>query len=327
MIKIIEDTFPATEWNKHAAHPMQSWEWGEARKKMGITVLRVGEFTGDTLTAVFQATVHTIPNTPYCIEYLPRSSFPSQEVLNFLAEFGKTYNVIYIKVEPNVQVSEARHDVTHLIKSPVPLFPAWTQVLALDKSEEDLLKGMKPKTRYNIRLAQKKGVTVKEMTNQRGFDIFLKLYFETCKRQHYSGHNEQYHQILFDTLKKDISHILIAFYNNVPVAAYHLLNFNNVLYYPYGGSSDQHREVMGTNLLMWEAVRLGKKLGATSFDLWGSLPPDYDPENIWSGFTRFKEGYGSRFTEMTGSYDFIINNLLYWPLIAAQKIREKVLAG
>jgi peptidoglycan pentaglycine glycine transferase (the first glycine) len=66
---------------------------------------------------------------------------------------------------------------------------------------------------------------------------------------------------------------------------------------------------MASNLLMWEAIRLGKKLGASKFDMWGSLGPNYnDP---WSGFTRFKEGYATKFTEFIGSYDLVINPLLY----------------
>ena len=69
---------------------------------------------------------------------------------------------------------------------------------------------------------------------------------------------------------------------------------------------------MAANLLMWEAIKLGKKLGAKQFDMWGSLPPNYDQNHSWAGFTRFKEGYGTKFVEMIGSYDLVINPLLYW---------------
>ena len=194
--------------------------------------------------------------------------------------------------------------------SPHPLFPSWTQILDLTKSEDELLKSFHSKTRYNIRLAEKKGVVVKEMSNDKGFEIFSKLYFDTCKRQKYFGHTPKYHQIVWNSLKKDISHILIAFYNDTPLAAYELFYFKNILYYPYGGTSLEYRNLMASNLLMWEAIKLGKKSGAEKFDMWGSLSPGYDSSHSWSGFTRFKEGYGTKFTEFIGSYDQIISGLL-----------------
>lgn len=338
MIRLIEDPKAKSEWNQIATHPMQSWDWGVAREKMGVKVVRVGEFDGGVLKSSFQMTVHSIPHSPFYIGYLPRSSMPSAETLKFLKNYGKKNGLIYIKIEPDVvvipnsirnpiKILKHVQDDARIIKSPTPLFPAWTQTIDLAKSEDELLAKMKPKTRYNIKLAQKKGVTVKEMTTDGGFEIFIKLYFETCKRQHYAGHNYDYHKTLFTELNNNISHILVAYYNETPIAAYHLFKFNDVLYYPYGGSSDQYREVMGANLLMWEAMKFGKANGCTSFDLWGSLSPEYDSNNIWSGFTRFKEGFGTQFVETVGSYDLVVNNLLYSPLILAQKIREKFLGG
>jgi lipid II:glycine glycyltransferase (peptidoglycan interpeptide bridge formation enzyme) len=135
----------------------------------------------------------------------------------------------------------------------------------------------------------------------------------------------KYHKIIWDSLKKDIAHILIAFYDNVPLAAYELFYFKNTLYYPYGGTSLKYRNLMTSNLLMWEAIKLGKKLGAEKFDMWGSLGPNYDATDPWSGFTRFKEGYGTKFTEFIGSYDLVINKNLYHLYNLANKFREQYL--
>ncbi|MEK7078840.1 MAG: peptidoglycan bridge formation glycyltransferase FemA/FemB family protein, partial [Patescibacteria group bacterium] len=85
----------------------------------------------------------------------------------------------------------------------------------------------------------------------------------------------------------------------------------DIFYYPYGGTSELHRNLMAANLLMWEAIRLGKKLGATKFDMWGSLPQNYDQHNPWAGFTRFKEGYGTTFTEFVPGLDLVISPFLY----------------
>ena len=149
------------------------------------------------------------------------------------------------------------------------------------------------------------------MSDDKGFEIFSKLYFETCKRQKYFGHNPKYHKIIWDNLKNSISHILIAFYNDVPLAAYELFYFKNKFYYPYGGTSLEYRNIMPSNLLMWEAIKLGKKLGANEFDMWGSLGPNYNTTDPWSGFTRFKEGYNTKFVEFIGSYDLVVSPFLY----------------
>ncbi len=316
MISIVEDV-DDKKYNSVASHPLQSWEWGEARKKMGINVLRLSEYQDKTLKNVFQLTFHPIPYTAYSVGYLPRSTWPTKEVMDFIFDYAKKHNSIFVKIEPNIKkspISNTKYLINNtyqITQSSHPLFPEWTQTLDLTKREEDLLKKMHHKTRYNISLAQKKGVTVKEMSNENGFEIFSKLYFETCKRQRYFGHTPRYHRFIWESLNKSIAHILIAYYQNTPLAAYELFYFDKKFYYPYGGTSIEFRNVMAANLLMWEAVRLGKQLGAQTFDMWGSLPPQYDQSHDWAGFTRFKEGYGTQFVQFTGSFDLVINPLGY----------------
>jgi len=313
-------------FNSLAKHPLQSWSWGEARKEMGIEVLRIGEFDKEKLINVYQLTFHPIPNTKFKIGYLPRSNFPSQEVLDYLENYGKEHNLIFIKIEPDVS-KNFKFKILNLklVSSSHPLFPEWTQILDLTKSEDELLKNMKSKTRYNIKLSEKKGVVVKEVSDNEGFKIFSDLYFKTCKRQKYFGHTQTYHKVIWNTLKNNIAHILIAFYNNIPLAAYELFYFKNKFYYTYGGTSDEYRNLMASNLLMWEAIRLGKKLGAKEFDMWGSLPQNYDQKNPWAGFTRFKEGYGTAFVQTIGSYDLIFSPFYYKIYNFVNKIRNILL--
>lgn len=305
-IEILPDSIDAHIINEKALHPLQSYEWGEARKKTGIDIIRL---TDDT--DVFTMTLHPIPYTSYKIGYIPRSVMPSTDTLTFLQKWGSKNSIIFIKFEPYIEKSQKLKVESTISLSPHPLFPAWSQVLDLQPTEEELLKNMKQKTRYNIRLAEKKGVVVKEMSTDEGFEIFSKLYFETCARQKYHGHTPTYHKIVWDSLKQNIAKILIAFYENEPLAAYELFLFKDRWYYPYGGSSDKHRNLMAANLLMWEAVRLGKRLGAKTFDMWGSLPPDFSETDPWAGFTRFKEGYGTRYVEFIGSYDLVIRPMEY----------------
>ena len=325
-IKIIDEY--SAQYNEKVIHPLQSWEWGQARTKMGIETLRLGEYQNTELIYVYQLTFHPIPYTNFKIGYLPRSNFPSSAVIKFINDYGEKNNIIFVKIEPYIEKSKLQiinnklNSNYKLQISQHSLFPEWTQIIDLSPSEEELLKKMHPKTRYNIRLAQKKGVIIKEMSNETGFKIFSKLYFETCKRQRYFGHSEKYHQIVWNNLKKNIAHILIAFFKDTPLAVYELFYFKKTLYYPYGGSSIQYKNVMAPNLLMWEAIRLGKKLGAERFDFWGSLAPEYDSTHSWSGFTRFKQGYGGKFIHFAGSYDLIISPVYYRLYNMVYNLRE-----
>lgn len=329
-VKIIDKIQDIDQYNRLAPNPLQSWEWGQARVQMGIEVLRIGDYEKEKIQHVYQITFHKIPYSSFTIGYLPRSAAPSSQVLDMILEEGKKRRAIFVKIEPyeRKKAKEKRNkekEFFQIRRSSHPLFPSWTQIIDLTQSEDNLLKRMHQKTRYNIRLAQKKGVEIKEMTNDRGFEIFVKLYFETCRRQGYRGHTPVYHKIVFENLSKKIAHIFVAFYQNTPLSAFEIFTFNDVAYYPYGGSSTEFRNVMAANLLMWEAIRFAKSLGCKLFDMWGSLPPGYNINSAWGGFTRFKEGYGGEFVELVGSYDLIINPLLYRLYNVIYKLRKRVI--
>lgn len=332
MIKFIPDSFDSVLYNSVVNHPLQSWEWGQARKSTGIKILRIGEFKGKKLSKAYLITIHRIPFTKFNIGYIPRSDLPSKEFLEYLKKIAKKINIVFIKIEPNEEkLKDKSHKLNQqsknqkLVESKHPLFPSWTQILDLNKSEEELFKNLHSKTRYNIRVAEKKNIIIKEVTSEKGYTIFENLYFETINRQKYKGHNRLYHRKIWEALKNKTSHILIAYYQDIPLAAYHLFIFKNRGYYVYGGSSDKYRNFMASNLLMWESLLFAKKNGCVDFDMWGSLPKDYSHSNPWAGFTRFKEGYGGKFIEMMGSFDLILNLTIYNLYNIAFKLRDFIL--
>lgn len=307
-----------SQYNKLVSHIMQSWEWGEFRQSFGTKLKRYGIFEDGKLTRAFQLTFHPIPFTQKFVGYLPKGPVPDKELAEALRKIGKENNCAFIKIEPDVK--SVKIDKS-FIKSPKPLFTKYNFILDLTKSEEEILKNMHPKTRYNIRLAEKKGVKIEERTDDQAFEIYLKLYFETTLRQGYHGHNENYHRKVWQILKNaKMARILIATYKNTPLTAWMLLNFKDTLYYPYGGSSNQHREVMANNLVCWEAIKLGKKLGLKNFDMWGALEPNANPKDPWYGFHRFKQGYGGKLVKYIGTYDLVFDYPLYWMFTAIDKL-------
>jgi lipid II:glycine glycyltransferase (peptidoglycan interpeptide bridge formation enzyme) len=309
---IIREVYPEEkdQFNKVVTHPLQSWQWGEFREKTGVKVIRISSFEKKTITSGFQITIHTLPKTNYTVGYLPKCTKPNQEMFQAFKKIGEDYNCIFIKLEPNL--TEDKNYFSKNCTPGRPLFTKYTFQMDLTKSEENLLSQMKQKTRYNVRLAQKNGVKVKEDNSLETFQTYLNLTFKTTKRQKFYAHNKDYHEKMWKTLfPAGIAHLLKADYKGNTLAAWILFTFNNTLYYPYGASLKKYSNVMASNLLMWEAIRFGKQQGCHTFDMWGSLGPDPDKKDPWYGFHRFKEGYGASLVEFVGTWDYVLNQPLY----------------
>jgi lipid II:glycine glycyltransferase (peptidoglycan interpeptide bridge formation enzyme) len=325
------------KFNSIATHPLQSYEWGEFRARTGIKVIRRGFYEGDNIISGLQLTIHKIPHTKWTIGYVPKGTMPNKDMLEELIKIGKANNCIFIQLEPNEKKEASQQELVNklqttsykILSSAHPLFTKYTFQLDLTKTEDELLKQMHSKTRYNIRVAQKHDVVVKEQTSEQAFQEYLKLTEETTNRQGFFAHTKKYHQLMWETLgeKKNTrhdelsAHLLIAYYKNIPLTTWILFVFHDTLYYPYGASSSTHREVMASNLMMWEAIRFGKKLGLKTFDMWGSLGENPDPKDAWYGFHKFKMGYSPKLVEFVGSYDLIINPFAYQFYKVVDKVR------
>ena len=309
-----------------AAHPMQSYAWGEARKATGVRVARFGEYAGDQLVAVYQMTVHKLPQLPYCIGYVPRSAVPGREVVAFFREWARREKIVFIKWEPYVpeDVAIGLAALPGMRVSPHPLFTEWNQEIDLARDEATIFAGFKKNVRYSIRHAETAGVSVREMSTPEGFEIFADLYFGTARRQAYHGHTRAYHRILWNALSQvGIARLFVAFYDGKPHAAFEIFVFRGRAYYPYSGSSDADRHIPSTQLLMWEVIRAAKREGCTALDLWGSLPERHDKQHPWAGFTFFKQGFGGRFVHMAKSHDLVVMPLLYKLYSAAYAVRRR----
>ena len=314
-------------YDKLVSHIIQSWEWGEFRKKAGIDLTRIGHFEGNRLTFAYQLTFHAVPFFKNTIGYFPKGPMPNEKIIETLKEVGEQKNAAFIKIEPNVtcdpQVDTGSQLRTlGLVTSKKSLFTKYNFLIDLTKSEDELLASMHPKTRYNIGVAQRKNVQIYQSTNADDFETYLKLYFETTKRQRYFGHTPTYHRLLWETLMPaGMAKLFVAKYMNKPLVVWMLFNFGQTLYYPYGGSSPEYKEVMASNLVAWEAIRFGKKMGLKVFDMWGALPPNVKESHQWYGFHRFKAGYGPIHIEYIGTYDLVLKPHLYNILNAADKLR------
>jgi len=285
-------------------HPLQSKSWADFRRTWGNEVIK---------TKYGYITCHKLPVTSYKVGMFIRGPKPTQPMLTDLKKIAKENNLIFIKLEP---FTPKEQGLENLLKKNdcVPgktLFTPTSFWIDLTKSEEELMQSFSSKTRYNIRLAQKRGVKIKLDNSDQAFETYLRLTRETIQRQGFYAHSERYHRLMWNHLHtkpqaishKPLAFLLTATYQKKIITAWILFAYKGFLYYPYGASSDRYKNVMANNLMMWEAIRFGKKLGLSTFDLWG--------REEGKGFTRFKEGYNPRVIEFVGTWDLIINKPLY----------------
>lgn len=305
------------DFNKLASHPLQSWEWGEFRKKTGKEVLRLGWYGGEKLEETAQVTIHPIPHLPWKVGYWPKGKLPSDEMVKAVSEEVKKKGVIFITVEPNVLASKGLVRIEELVDK-YPLYPGralftkWSFWLDLTQTEEELMAAMKSKTRYNVRYAERKGVRVVEDDSDHAFDEYWRLTEETTDRQGFYAHNRAYHEEMFATLRESgMARLFRAEYNGETVVTWVVFILNDVIYYPYGASTRKYREVYPSDAMMWSVIKWGKDNGAKIFDMWGSPGPDPKPSDDWYGFHRFKLGFGAELVEFVGSYDLVVNKFLY----------------
>lgn len=300
-------------------HLLQTKEWGEFRKEWGNEIIE---------TNYGIITAHKIPLTSYKIGIFEKGPAPTAKMLGDLKKISKENNLIFIKLEPNVEKNDSL--ISLLSKNAVQgktLFTPTTFWIDLTPPEEDILKSFSSKTRYNIRLAQKHGVKVEIDNSDEMFEKYLELTDETNKRQGFYSHTHKYHRLMWARLNKNqklqkstiksvtltpIANLLTATYKGEIISTWVLFAHDGFLYYPYGASTDKHKEVMANNLMMWEAIRFGKSKGLKTFDLWG--------REEGKGFTKFKEGYNPRVVEFLGSWDLVIN----WPMYYVYRVLEYI---
>lgn len=255
--------------------------------------------------------------------------------LDDLQSFVKKQGAIFLKLDPDVVlgrgIPSSADEVTE--KGGQAVLPdlkrrGWvesydqiqfrnTVMVDLSASEEDILMRMKQKTRYNVRLAEKKGVTLR-VGNQEDLGMLYKMYAETSVRDGFVIRDEEYYMTVWKTYMSKVEGQrpepfavpLIAEVDGDPVAAIFLFMFAGRGYYVYGMSRDRHREKMPAYLLQWEAMKYAKAHGCLTYDLWGAPDVFDERDSLW-GVYRFKEGLGGEVVRTLGAYDFAPSRFWY----------------
>jgi len=312
------------EWEAYTArfrntHILQSATWGELKSGFGWNVSRVAQ--GDSGAQIL---FRKLPLT-FSLAYIPKGPLGEmQDWENLWPEIDQLCRhrrAILLVVEPDLWIQGKSGQFTAppqgFQAGAQTIQPPRTSLIDLSGDETELLARMKQKTRYNIRLAEKRGIRVGPSDD---IDLFSRLMVETGSRDNFGVHSLDYYRRAYELFSpSNVCELLVATYQDTPLAA--LLVFRNSFraWYLYGASSDQYRELMPTYLLQWEAMKWARAHGCLEYDLWG-VPDEEEAmlesrfleksNGLW-GVYRFKRGFGGKIFRAAGPWDRVYNPLLY----------------
>ncbi len=350
---MIPFTGTPSSWNEliaslPLAHLLQTWEWSQVKAKYGWqTMPFVWQAASGKPVAAAMVLKRSIPvgglAKKMCVLYVPKGPLMDWtdaglrlRVLGDLRAFANRLGAIFIKIDPDVALGTGVPGTDDAIEFTVGTDVrseleqrGWkfsqdqiqfrnTVLIDLTPSENEMLARMKQKTRYNIRLAQKKSVTMRIGTVD-DLPLLFRLYAETSLRDGFLIREEGYYQTVWRsfmgvspsaTSLQPFTEPLIAEVDGEPVGAVSIFYFAGQAIYLFGMSRENHREKMPNYLLQWEGMRRAKTLGYKIYNLWGAPDEFNESDGLWGVF-RFKEGLGGYVSRTIGAWDFTPNPLLY----------------
>ena len=317
------------EWDHFVAqsphsHFLQSWGWGELKAQVGWSPLRLALYDGEQPVAAAQVLRRTAPHVPLRaghLAYIPRGPVLdwSQPALcaSFFSQLAPFLRgAIALRVEPDLAVDGAdtqavleRLQAMHMHSTP-PVQPLRTILVDLTASEETLLAQMKEKWRYNLRLAGRKGVTVRAAQTSDDVDSWYRLLQTTGERDRFGIHTSDYYLNAWNIFAPhDQARLLLAEHEGKLLAGIFVGLFARQAIYLYGASGNEQRQLMPNYLLQWEAMRWAKQQGAHTYDLWG-IPATDAGDEAMAGVYRFKRGWGGYVVQFIGCFEATYNPLL-----------------
>ena len=337
----------AKNWNKIIAsfpepHLLQTWEWGQVKAKYGWSpIYKVWRDDNKKIEAAALVLERTIPiigiSAQVRMLYAPKGPLLMdwddaelrRRVLSDLGDLAKERGAFVIKLDPDVRLGSgvpgdegAQENALGQTFVNQLRAAGWrysgeqvqfrnTVLLDLRVPEDDLLAGMKQKTRYNVRLAGRKGVTVRT-GGPDDFNMLYRMYTQTAVRDGFViRHQDYYFDLWNEFYQQGMLKPLIAEVEGEALAGLMLFMFAGRAWYVHGMSSGGQRAKMPTYLLQWEAIRAAKSAGCTRYDLWGAPEVFDETDSMW-GVYRFKRGLGGQVARHIGAWDLPVKPWLYW---------------
>jgi peptidoglycan pentaglycine glycine transferase (the first glycine) len=305
-------------------HLLQSWGWGELKSRAGWQPRRFVLWDQEQQCVVGAAQVlsRTLPHVPLRAGYLayipkgPVVDWAQPEMcaalLTQLRDRLRREGALALLMEPGRIARVAEDDCMWEGFAPLPVRPTRaiqplrTVLLDLTPSEETLLARMKEKWRYNVRLASRKGVTVRVATTEDDVRAWYELLQTTGERDAFGIHTPDYYLSAWRIFaSRNQGRMLLAEYNGQLLAGIFVGLFAQEGLYLYGASGNEYRNLMPNYLLQWEAIRWAKEQGASRYDFWG-IPETDDENESMAGVYRFKSGWGGEIVRFVGCYEHVL---------------------
>jgi peptidoglycan pentaglycine glycine transferase (the first glycine) len=305
----------AREWDGLVAahpfgHPLQCWGWGEVKRASGWKADRIALFDGAELRAAAQVLTRPLPGIPLSMTYVPRGPVVRPDDAEALAALalalrrhGRTRRSIFCKIDPawptgtphalagagfrpsaeNIQVTE-------------------TYTIDLRQGEEEILAGMRSKTRQYVRKAEREDTEIVRDTDGSLVDTCYAIYVETSKRAHFGLHERYYYDHLFRDYPAEQQFLYVARREGVALSFLWMVCAGRQAVEFYGGVADAGQEWKSNYLLKWHAIRAMKAAGYEAYDLNG---------RVNEGIAQFKQGFGPAETSWIGPFDAVYRPALY----------------
>ncbi|MCX7669031.1 MAG: peptidoglycan bridge formation glycyltransferase FemA/FemB family protein [Anaerolineae bacterium] len=308
-------------------HILQSWAWGALKAQTGWRAVRLLWRTADAVPRAAAALLvrRLAAAWPIAVAYVPKGPLLDwsdeslvEHVLGRLEMEARRRGALFVKMDPDVRADTPSGEAVMSALRRRGWQPSAEQIqyrntliTDLTPDEDALLAAMKPKWRYNIRLAERRGVIVRR-GDATDLPVFYAMYVETGTRDGFLVRPYTYYRTIWEHfLAHGLGHLLLAEVEGRPIAGLFLFRFGPTAWYFYGASTGHGRELMPNHALQWAALRWAKASGCTRYDWWGAPDVLTESDPMW-GVYRFKQGFGGEFTPWIGAWDYPTSRLIYW---------------
>ena len=322
-------------------HFMQSKLWSGVKPDWKWEAIFLRDDTGEICASV-SVLIRKLPYLPYTLMYAGRGPVCDiynkehlNELLEGLKELAKKHNSYTLKIDPDVLASDEKFlnnmlelgftqaEETKNFEAIQPKFVFRMDVLG--KNEEEMMNFFHSKTRYNIRYATRKGVEVRQCGEEM-LEVFANIMLETGLRDGFVTRPKSYFAKMLDEMGEN-ARLYMAFLDDKPIAGSLAIHYGDKVWYLYGASSNEYRNVMPNYLLQWEMIKWSLEKGARVYDFRG-VSGDISEDNPLYGLYRFKKGFNGEFTEFCTEFDYVfkpnVNKFVVQGMAKFKKVRKNL---
>ena len=320
---------------------LQSWEWGELKAATGWQPYRIAVEEEGRICAAVQILSRPVPGIRKCLFYSPRGPLYSlrrpelfQAILAEINDLARRHGALAYKIDPAIAADNSDY-VGMLVEhgfAPAAVAasgfggtqPRYVMQVDVSPDEDDIIAKFKSKWRYNVRLAERSGVTVSSENSREQVGTFHDLLLETAARDGFKVRAQSYFDDIYDLfIAPEKGGLFLAHFEGKLIAGAIVLTLGKRAWYVYGASSNEHRDKMPNHLMQWEMMRWARARGCEVYDMRGVANAE-DKQSPLYGLNRFKRGFAAEYVEYIGEWDLVYSPTWHRLFTAAEPAAHKL---